>query len=264
MDKDASTSGFRTGYKIDLGLIDYKRAWALQHLLWQKRVDGLLPDLLLFLEHPHVLTLGRRGNRSHLLVPQETLAQKEVPIFHIERGGDITYHGPGQLVVYPIFDLKGYGYRVVQYVDQLEEVIIRTLDSFGIDGKRDPLNRGVWVGKDKITSIGVAVKRWVSFHGLALNYETDLSYFSLINPCGLQGIEMTSMEKVLGTKIDKSRLYERVHFHFEQVFGQQFEEKDLGDILSDDERRTMDSTAGAFFPRMLKNAQMQGSRNPEE
>jgi len=222
----------RTGWKIDLDLIDYERAWDLQHLLWQKRVDGLLPDLLLFLEHPHVLTLGRRGNRSHLLVPQETLAQKEVPVFHIERGGDITYHGPGQLVVYPIFDLKGYGYRVVKYVDQLEEVIIRTLHSFGIDGKRDPLNRGVWVGKDKITSVGVAVKRWVSFHGLALNYETDLSYFSLINPCGLQGIEMTSMEKVLGTKIDKNRLYERVHHYFEEVFQRKWEEKALDEILT--------------------------------
>ncbi len=218
------------GWKIDLGLMDYGRAWDLQHLLWQKRVDGLLPDLLLFLEHPHVFTLGRRGNRSHLLVPQEVLDLKELPLFHIERGGDITYHGPGQLVVYPIFDLKGYGYRVVKYIDQLEEVIIRTLDSFGINGKRDPLNRGVWVGKDKIASVGVAVKRWVSFHGLALNYETDLSYFDLINPCGLQGIRMTSMEKVLATKIDKNQLCERVRHYFEEVFQGKWEQKTLEEI----------------------------------
>ena len=221
------------GWKIDLGLIDYGRAWDLQLLFWQKRVEGQLPDLLLFLEHPHVFTLGRRGNRSHLLVSQETLTQKEVPIFHIERGGEITYHGPGQLVVYPIFDLKGYGYRVVKYIDQLEEVIIRTLNAFGIDGRRDPLNRGVWVGKDKIASVGVAVKRWVSFHGLALNYETDLSYFNFINPCGLQGIKMTSMEEVLGTKISQDLLRERMHLHFETVFGRPFKKKDLGDILTD-------------------------------
>jgi lipoate-protein ligase B len=223
----------RTGYILYLGLMDYGRAWDLQHLLWEKRVEGLLPDLLLFLEHPHVFTLGRRGNRSHLLVSQETLTQKEVSVFHIERGGDITYHGPGQLVVYPIFDLKGYGYRVVKYIDQLEEVIIRTLNAFGIDGKRDPLNRGVWVGKDKIASVGVAVKRWVSFHGLALNYETDLSYFDLINPCGLQGIKMTSMGKVLGMKISQDLLRERMGFHFEAVFGRPFEKKDLGDLLTD-------------------------------
>jgi lipoate-protein ligase B len=223
----------RPGYFLNLGLMDYGRAWDLQHLLWHKRVEGLLPDLLLFLEHPHVFTLGRRGNRSHLLVSQETLTPKEVPVFHIERGGDITYHGPGQLVAYPIFDLKAYGYRVVKYIDQLEEVILRTLDAFGIDGRRDPLNRGVWVGKDKIASVGVAVKRWVSFHGLALNYETDLSYFDLINPCGLQGIKMTSMEEVLETKISPEHLREKMHFHFEAVFGRPFEKKDPGHILTD-------------------------------
>ena len=219
------------GYFLNLGLIEYKKAWDLQLDLWAKRVEGQLPDLLLFLEHPHVLTLGRRGNRTHLLASSETLGKLNIPIFHIERGGDVTYHGPGQLVVYPILDLKEYGWKLVRYIEQLEEVIIRTLSDFGISGNRDPLNRGVWVDQQKIASVGVAVKRWVSLHGLALNYETDLTYFDLINPCGLQGIRMTSMAKALGTNVSRDRLYQRVHFHFEQVFERRWEEKRLEEIV---------------------------------
>jgi lipoate-protein ligase B len=221
----------RKGYLFNLGLVEYKKAWDLQLDLWARRVEGRLPDLLLFLEHPHVLTLGRRGNRTHLLASAETLAKMNVPIFHIERGGDVTYHGPGQLVVYPILDLKGYGWKLVTYVEQLEEVIIRTLLDFDIHGRRDSLNRGVWIDQQKIASVGVAVKRWVSLHGLALNYETDLAYFDLINPCGLEGIRMTSMEKTLGTKVSKDRLYQRVHFHFEQVFERRWEEERLEEIV---------------------------------
>ena len=222
----------RQGYRIDLGLIDYAEAWDLQHRLWARRVANVLPDLLLFLEHPHVLTLGRRGNRSPLLASQNVLERKNIPLFHIERGGDVTYHGPGQTVVYPILDLKGYGYRLVRYIEQLEEVILRTLKDFGIDGRRDSLNRGVWVGQEKIASVGVAIKRWVSFHGLALNYETDLSYFNLINPCGLEGVKMTSVAKILGTKIDPEELSRRIHFHFEQVFERRWVKKALSEILS--------------------------------
>ena len=221
----------RTGFKIELGLVDYKKAWDLQLDLWAKRVEGQLPDLLLFLEHPHVLTLGRRGSRTHLLASSETLAKLNIPVFHIERGGDVTYHGPGQLVVYPILDLKEYGWKLVRYIEQLEEVIIRTLSDFGISAKRDPLNRGVWVNRQKIASVGVAVKRWVSFHGLALNYETDLTYFDLINPCGLEGIRMTSMANALGVNVSRDRLYQRVHFHFEQIFERRWEEKRLEEIL---------------------------------
>jgi len=151
----------RRGYILDLGLLDYGEAWDLQHDLWSRRVEGELPDLLLLLEHPHVITLGRRGNRSHLIVSPEVLEAMKIPIFHVERGGDITYHGPGQIVVYPILDLKDYGYRLIRYIDQLEEVILHVLKDFGIEGRRDPSNRGVWVNSDKIASIGVAVKRWV-------------------------------------------------------------------------------------------------------
>jgi len=220
------------GYIIDLGLTDYKKAWDIQHTLWSRRVEGELPDLLLILEHPHVFTLGRRGNRSHLKVSEEVMDAMKLSIFHVERGGDVTYHGPGQMVVYPLFNLKDYGYRLIRYMGQLEEVILSVLNDFGIKGRRDSSNRGVWVGGDKITSVGVTVKRWVSFHGLALNYATDLKYFDLINPCGLEEVKMTSMEKILGIKISREQLVERIHFHFKQIFQREWEEKGLKELIA--------------------------------
>ena len=219
------------GYILDLGLIDYKEAWDLQHDLWSKRVEGALPDLLLLLEHPHVITLGRRGNRSHLIVSPEVLEAMKIPIFHVERGGDITYHGFGQMMAYPILDLRDYGYRLIRYIGQLEEVILHVLKDFGIEGRRDPSNRGVWVDCDKIASIGVAIKRWVSFHGFALNYETDLKYFDLINPCGLVGTRMTTMSKILGTRVSRESLAERIRFHFKQIFKRDWVEKELKELI---------------------------------
>jgi lipoate-protein ligase B len=213
--------------------MDYQRAWGLQHQLWSKRAEGTLPDLLLFIEHPHVITLGRRGNRSHLIASPEVLEEMKIPLFHVERGGDVTYHGPGQIVVYPIFDLKEYGYRLIRYISQLEEVILRVLKDFNIEGRRDPLNRGIWVNGEKIASVGVAIKRWVSFHGLSLNYETDLKYFDLINPCGLEGKKMTSIGKILGTGISREQLVERIEFHFKQIFERDWEEKSLEELMVD-------------------------------
>jgi lipoate-protein ligase B len=223
----------RNGYIIDLGLIDYGKAWDLQHHLWSRRVAEELPDLLILLEHPHVITLGRRGNRGHLIVSAEVLEAMKIPIFHVERGGDITYHGPGQMVVYPILNLKEYGYRIVRYIDQLEEVVLRVLRDFGIEGRRDPLNRGVWVEREKIASLGVAIKRWVSFHGFALNYETDLKYYDLINPCGLKGKKVTSMAEILGSKISRERLSERILFHFKEAFRRDWEAKNLEELIAD-------------------------------
>jgi lipoate-protein ligase B len=217
--------------------MDYKKAWDLQHVLWARRVEGDLPDLLLFLEHPHVITLGRRGNRTHLIAPSEVLGEMGIPIFHVERGGDVTYHGPGQLVVYPILDLKGYGYRLIRYVDQLEEVILRVLKDFGMEGRRDSLNRGVWVNGDKIASIGVTIKRWVSFHGFSLNYETDLKYFDLIHPCGLVGKKMTSMAEILGEEITRESLTERICFHFKEVFQREWEEKEPEELIQEGSRQ---------------------------
>ena len=221
------------GYIIDLGLMEYQKAWNLQHLLWSRRVEGKSPDVLLILEHPHVITLGRRGNRSHLKVSPEILEELRISVFHAERGGDITYHGPGQMVVYPILDLKDYGYRLIRYVDQLEEIILRVLRDFGIEGEKDSRNRGVWAEGNKIASIGVAIKRWVSFHGVALNYETDLKYFDLMDPCGLVGEKMTSMAKILGKEISRKELEERILFHFKEVFKRDWEKKDLEELKAD-------------------------------
>ncbi|MEW6376739.1 MAG: lipoyl(octanoyl) transferase LipB [Thermodesulfobacteriota bacterium] len=221
----------RRGYIIDLGLTDYGEAWDLQRRLWSRRVERKLPDLLLLLEHPHVITLGRRGNRSHLITSPEILEAMNIPIFHVERGGDVTYHGPGQIVVYPILDLKDYGYRLIRYVDQLEEVVLCVLRDFGIEGRKDSLNRGVWVNGEKIASVGVAIKRWVAFHGFSLNYETDLKYFDLINPCGLDGKKMTSMERILGRNIPRDKLVDRICFHFKQTFKGDWEEKKLEELM---------------------------------
>jgi lipoate-protein ligase B len=223
----------RRGYIIDLGLVDYEKALDLQHQFWSERVEEKLPDVLLILEHPHVITLGRRGNRSHLIASSEALEAMKIPIFHVERGGDVTYHGPGQIVAYPILHLKEYGYRIVRYVDQLEEVVLRVLGDFGIEGKRDSLNRGVWVGEEKIASVGVAIKRRVSLHGIALNYETDLKYFDLINPCGLEGKKMTSIAKVLGKRILRESLIKRLSLNFRGVFKGEWERKDVQELIAD-------------------------------
>jgi len=222
----------KKGYIIDLGLIDYGKAWDLQHHLWSRRAEGELPNLLLLLEHPHVITLGRRGNRSHLKVSPDILEAMKIPLYHVERGGDVTYHGPGQMVVYPILDLKDYGYRLIRYVDQLEEVIIHVLKDFGIEGEKDSSDRGVWANGDKIASIGVAIKRWVSFHGFALNYETDLKYFDLINPCGLVGKKMTTLANILGKPISREDLSDRITSHFKQIFQMDWEKKRLEEILN--------------------------------
>ena len=221
----------RSGYIIDLGLLDYQKAWDLQHQLWSRRVEEELPDVLLILEHPHVITLGRRGDRSHLIASSEVLEEMKIPVFHVERGGNVTYHGPGQMVVYPILNLKEYGYRVVRYVGQLEEVILRVLRDFGIEGRRDPSNRGVWAGEKKIASVGVAIKRRVSLHGIALNYETDLKYFNLINACGLEGKKVTSVAEILGTGISRAQLLERVIFHVKEIFERNWEEKSLEELI---------------------------------
>ncbi len=220
----------KKGLILDLGLIDYKKAWDLQHELWFKRVEERVPDLLLILEHPHVITLGRRGNRSSLLVSPEFLKEMGIPLFQVERGGEVTYHGPGQLVGYPILNLKDYGYRVTQYIYEIEEVLIRALRDFGIEGSRDFRNRGVWVQDKKIASIGIAIQRWVSFHGFSLNYRTELKYFEWIYPCGLQGVKMTSMKEILRKEISRDRLVERVSFHFKEIFQRAWEQKTIEEI----------------------------------
>jgi lipoate-protein ligase B len=208
-----------TWHVVDLGLIPYPEAWDLQLRLVATRAQGRLPEnVLLFLEHPPVFTLGRRGGREHLLVSEAQLEQSGIPIVQVERGGDITYHGPGQLVVYPIVHLPSAGLGVVDMVDRLEEVMIRTCGAWGVRSGRNKLNRGAWVGMKKIGSIGIAVRRGVNFHGLALNVNPDLSPFGWIQPCGLEGVGVTSIQVESGHPVDIADAKAVMREHMEAVF----------------------------------------------
>jgi len=232
-DQSASTRALspQEWIHLDLGLIDYSKAWDLQLQLVSARRDGNLEtEAFVFLEHPPVFTLGRRGSLENQKVCTSFLESKGIPIIQVERGGDITYHGPGQLVVYPIVDLRALGLRVVEFVEALEEVMIRTLMDWDIKAQRNPLNRGVWVGESKIGSIGIAVRRSVSFHGLALNVNTGLEPFSWVNPCGLKGVRMTSMKEILDKKIAMEHVRRAIASHIQEIFGVQLKQKTLNDI----------------------------------
>ena len=202
-----------------LGRIAYQDAWDLQlKLVEARQAKRLERDAVLLLEHPPVFTLGKRGGRESLLVPEEMLAQHGIPIVQIERGGNITYHGPGQLVVYPIAHLPGLGIGVVDMVDRLEEVMIRTCGDFGVEAGRNELNRGAWVGLKKIGAIGLAVRRGVSFHGLALNVDPDLQPFCFIQPCGLQGVGVTSIARESGRPVTMEEAVQRLEANLQSVF----------------------------------------------
>jgi lipoate-protein ligase B len=163
-----------------------------------RRQRGEAPDTLLLVEHPPVFTLGRRAERDNILVPAERLREMGIEVAEIERGGDVTYHGPGQVVGYPIMDLRGHGRDLGAFLRGLEEVLIRALASYGVSAGRQPPMTGVWVGDEKIAAIGIAVSRWVSYHGFCLNVAPDLGHFALIHPCGIRDRGVTSMEKLMG------------------------------------------------------------------
>ena len=183
-----------------LGLVAYAEGLALQQRLVEDRKAGRIPDQLLLLQHAPVITLGvkARNDRSHLLATADTLAAEGIELFETGRGGDITYHGPGQLVGYPILDLKPDRCDVHRYVRDLEEVMIRAAASFGVNATRVPGLTGAWVGDDKLAAIGVRIARWITSHGFAFNVGTDLQHFSLIVPCGLAGKGVTSLNKLTG------------------------------------------------------------------
>jgi lipoyl(octanoyl) transferase len=201
----------------ELGRMDYAAALALQKQLASQRKDGVIPDQLLVLEHPHVITLGRNGRPENLLAGSDVLERAGIAFFPTDRGGDITYHGPGQLVGYPILDLREWKRDVGAYVRAVEQVIIDTLADFGIVASRIPKLTGVWVGERKIAAIGVHISRWVTSHGFALNVNTDLRYFQYIVPCGLTK-PVTSMAQ-LGARTDIAAVSRVVASHFGRVFG---------------------------------------------
>ena len=205
---------------MDLPAVDYDEAYRLQQDLVAARHDGSIgKDVALFLEHPPVFTLGRRGGLDNLTVSQDWLRGKGIRVIQVERGGDITYHGPGQLILYPIVHLERAGLGVVEFVGKLEEVMIRTAADWSVPAERNPLNRGVWVGPRKLGSIGITVRRGISFHGLALNVTADLEPFDWINPCGLRGVRMTSLMQETGGPLDGEEVRASVKYHLKQVFG---------------------------------------------
>lgn len=192
-----------TLYCIDLGLVDYSEALARQDALVKQRCDGEGNDTLLLLEHPPVFTLGRGADERNILTPRQT------PVYRVSRGGEATFHGPGQLVGYPIIHLDACGRDVHAYLRLLESTVIDVLAEFGVQAQTKPGLTGVWVRNQKIASIGIGVRRWVAYHGFALNVDPDLSYFADIVPCGLHGVRMTSIAECLGYAVDMDAL--KVH-----------------------------------------------------
>ena len=206
-----------------LGLVDYAAALDIQRQRVEARKAGAVPDTLLLLEHPHVYTLGRTANRENLLISADRLAGLGARIFETDRGGDVTYHGPGQLVGYPIFDLTKHRRDISWYMRSLEEVFIQVAAVYDIQAGRNPGLPGVWVGNDKLVAMGVHVSRWVTSHGFAFNIDTDLNYFDWIVPCGLRDKGVTSLGRLLGRVIEMEKVAQQVVEAFGRVFGLQME-----------------------------------------
>lgn len=208
---------------IDLGRKDYLFTWNLQKKVLHDRISGRTEDTLIVVEHDHVITLGRKTSQSNL-------KEQPIPVYSVERGGDATYHGPGQIVFYPIMLLVDKDVR--KFVSMLEQTIIDSLQEFGIEAGRIENHRGVWYQDKKVASIGLAVENWVTYHGFALNVNTDLSYFELIRPCGLEPSRITSMKQILGREIPMDKVKESLIKSFSSVFSVKFrkekiEEKEL-------------------------------------
>ena len=202
----------------NLDMVDYYEGLLLQERLLNSRKSGAISDVLLLLQHPSVFTIGHSGIVENIIVPKEILVEEGLPVFHTNRGGDITYHGPGQLVGYPILNLRENHLSVREYVWNLEEVIIRTLADFGISGQRVSRQRGVWVREDKVCAFGLRISGKVSLHGFALNVSTNLKYFTYIIPCGTTGMSVTSVSKLLGHEVAIGEIQGNLLRHFSQVF----------------------------------------------
>jgi len=220
---------------IDLGLIGYAEAYTLQQRVVAARKAGAIEDMLLLCEHPHVITQGRNGKREHLLVSENVLRQKGVEYYETTRGGDITYHGPGQLVGYPILNLSAIRRDVVWYVRTLEEAMIRATAEFGISAERVAGKTGIWVRagdtEEKLAAIGVHISRWVTSHGFAYNVSTDLRNFDLIVPCGIVDRKATSLEKLLERNVGEKEVAARIARHLGELLGLEMKEASKKELL---------------------------------
>jgi lipoyl(octanoyl) transferase len=221
--------------QVDLGLIGYAEAWELQKRVVAARKADAIEDVLLFCEHPPVITLGRSGKRENLLASEHVLRQKGVEFHASDRGGDITYHGPGQIVGYPILNLGAIRRDVVWYVRMLEEVMIQATAEFGITAERVAGKTGIWVRagstEEKLAAIGVRISRWVTSHGFAYNVSTDLRNFDLIVPCGIADRKATSLEKLLGRSVEQKEVAPRIAKHLGEVLGVEMKEASKKELL---------------------------------
>ena len=211
---------------VYLGVMPYERALKLQRRLTQVRAEGSVPDVLLLLQHPSVFTIGRFRGEEDIVATPETLAQEEIAVFHTNRGGGITYHGPGQLIGYPILNLKENGLGVREYIWKLEAVIIKLLLGLGIQGHRLEKYPGAWVGKRKICSIGIHVSHGITMHGFALNVSNNLRYFEYIRPCGLESDVMTSLSELLGHPVEVETIIGNLLDSFSEILGLKCEQGD--------------------------------------
>ncbi len=207
---------------IDLGRASYEPVLSLQKTFHRERVDGDRPDTLIFVEHDPVYTLGKSAEEQNVLMSEEELERRGIDLVDIGRGGDVTYHGPGQVVGYPIFDLREHRRSVSWFMRTLEEVIIKTLKTYGLDPERDEEHPGVWIGNEKICAVGVRIKRWTTYHGFALNVDPDMSHFDGIVPCGIQDAGVVSLARLLDSVPDRSELTKRLVASFQDCFS--FEE----------------------------------------
>jgi lipoate-protein ligase B len=201
-----------------LGIVPYERALKLQQRLAQARVEGRIGDVLVLLQHPPIFTIGRFRGEKDIAVPQETLAREGIAVFHTDRGGGITYHGPGQLVGYPILNLQENGLSVREYIRKLEATIIKTMLALGVQAHGVAEYSGVWVGEKKVCSIGIHVNHHVTTHGFALNVSNDLRYFEYVRPCGLSGQVMTSVSELLGHPVGMETIVEKLLPFFSETF----------------------------------------------
>lgn len=214
-----------------MGVEEYGKVYELQKKLHHARWKGIIPDTVILLEHPPCFTIGRKGGFDHILVTDRFLDQKGIRVYETDRGGDITYHGPGQLVCYPIFDLNGFGCDVHLYARRMEETLICTLEAFGITAGRRDDYPGVWAGAAKIGAEGIAVQHWVTMHGVSLNVCPDLSHFSFIVPCGISTLGVTSMEELLGYPADMALVKREMRRQMSGIFSLTLEDISLEKVM---------------------------------
>jgi lipoate-protein ligase B len=217
---------------LNLGCEPYQRIWELQHALVEARRDQRIDDVLLLLEHEPTITLGRNADSAHILASDYQLRSTGITVHRVERGGDVTYHGPGQLVGYPILSLADHHLAVADYMHLLEETVIRSLSDLGLQARRRQGLIGVWIGDRKVAALGARVQHGVTFHGLAINVAPNLAHFELIVPCGLSAVEITSMQKELGATVDMSAVRQRTAFNLCMLLGVPQRQVTLPELMS--------------------------------